>query len=100
MNSIVNNILSSLHWRYATKHFDASKKISSDDLHILCEVMRLSPSSFGLQPRKIVHVVDEAIRQQLVAYSWGQLQIVEASDLFVLAAKKNSNSTGYRDVCV
>jgi len=40
------NILERLNWRYATKAFDASKKIQNDDLNNLVEAFRLTPSSF------------------------------------------------------
>ena len=37
-------------WRYATKKFDATKKNSSEDLASLKEAIRLTASSYGLQP--------------------------------------------------
>jgi nitroreductase len=36
-------------WRYATKKFDATKKVSAEDLATLKEAIQLSASSFGLQ---------------------------------------------------
>jgi nitroreductase / dihydropteridine reductase len=39
-------ILEALNWRYATKEFDKSKKISEDDLDKILEALRLSPSAF------------------------------------------------------
>ena len=39
--------------RYATKKFDSSKIISNENLNILKEAIRLSSSSYGLQPYKI-----------------------------------------------
>jgi nitroreductase len=49
LNSLIEQ---QLIWRYATKRFDPTKKISQNDLHTLEESLRLSPSSFGLQPWK------------------------------------------------
>jgi nitroreductase len=40
--------------RYATKKFDASKIINKEDLNTLKEAIRLSSSSYGLQPYKII----------------------------------------------
>lgn len=84
-----------LAWRYATKRFDPTKKISDADWHVLEESLRLAPSSFGLQPWKFVVVKDTTIRQQLQPHSWGQPQIVEASHLVVLAAQQ---TVGHNDV--
>lgn len=43
---IMNTIIDALNWRYATKKFDTSKKLSQTDINILIEALRLSPSSF------------------------------------------------------
>lgn len=83
----MNNILQNLNRRYATKKFDPNKKISQENLDILFESLRLSPSSFGLQPWKFIHVKTPEIRAQLQEKSRGQPQIVEASDLIIIASK-------------
>lgn len=72
-------------WRYATKKFDASKKIAASDLETLKEAIRLSTSSYGLQPYKVFIVENPEIREQLKPASWNQSQIVEASHLIVFA---------------
>jgi nitroreductase len=72
-------------WRYATKKFDATKKISNEDLASLKEAIRLSASSYGLQPYKVLIVENPDLRAQLQPVSWGQSQIVDASHLLVFA---------------
>jgi len=84
-----DSVLQQLNWRYATKKFDPTKKISADLWHALEQSLVLAPSSFGLQPWKFFIVENPDIRQQLVAHSWGQAQVVEASHLVVLAIKKD-----------
>lgn len=81
MNSYIDN----LNWRYATKKFDASKKVSQKDLDVLLEATSLSASSYGLQPYQILVVEDAALRNKLQPAAWGQSQITEASHLIVLA---------------
>ncbi|MBW4692493.1 MAG: NAD(P)H-dependent oxidoreductase [Lyngbya sp. HA4199-MV5] len=82
-------LLQQLQWRYATKKFDATQKITEDLWQTLVESLVLAPSSFGLQPWKFFVVTNPAIRQQLSEYSWGQTQVVDASHLVVLAFKKD-----------
>jgi nitroreductase len=82
-------LLSQLHWRYATKQFDPNRKISEKDWDALEEALVLSPSSGGLQPWAFFVVSDPAIRQKLMPASYGQAQILDASHLVVLAAKTN-----------
>ena len=53
-----------LNWRYATKLFDPTKKISEADWAILAESLVLTPSSFGLQPWKFIVVRDDALSTQ------------------------------------
>lgn len=72
-------------WRYATKKFDASKKISDKDLNILKEAIRLSSSSYGLQPYKVIIVENSELRAQIQPAAWGQAQIVDASHLIIFA---------------
>ncbi len=83
----MSNYIESLHWRYATKKFDSTKKLSDEQLNTLLESVRLSASSYGLQPYHIFIVTDKEIRAKLQPASWGQSQIVDASHLIVFAAK-------------
>jgi nitroreductase len=80
-------------WRYATKKFDATKKIAASDLEILKEAIRLSTSSYGLQPYKVFIVENPEIREQLKPASWDQSQIVDASHLIVFANYINLDET-------
>ena len=81
----MNNILENRTWRYATKKFDSSKKISDADFKVLLESLRLSASSYGLQPYHVFVVSNKEIREKLKPVSWGQAQITDASHLLVLA---------------
>lgn len=85
----MKNIIEALNWRYATKKFDASKKLTDNELMTLTESLRLSASSFGLQPWKFILVTNPEIRIKLREEAWGQPQITDASQLIVLAVKKN-----------
>lgn len=82
-------LLHQLQWRYATKQFDSTRKISAPDWAALEQALVLTASSFGLQPWKFVVVTDPAQREKLVPVSWGQRQVADASHLVVFALKKN-----------
>ena len=85
----MSKFIENQNWRYATKKFDATKKIASEELEILKEAIRLSTSSYGLQPYKVFIIEDQAIREQLKPASWNQSQITEASQLIVFANYSN-----------
>lgn len=83
------DILEKLNLRYACKKFDASKKLSDKQLHVVKEALRLAPSSYGAQPYKYVIVENPQIRESLVEHSWGQQQVKDASHLLVLCYDTN-----------
>lgn len=89
----IDHINQSLSWRYATKQFDPSKKLSEESLSTLLNALHLSPSSFGLQPWKFIVVSDPALREKLREHSWNQPQVVEASHLIVLACARSVTPT-------
>jgi len=83
------DILKSLKWRYATKKFDSSKKITENQLNLLLEATNLAATSYGLQPFQILVVEDKAIREKLKAAAWNQTQVTDASQVIIFAAKTN-----------
>lgn len=90
----MNTFLDNQNWRYATKKFDATKKISTEDLNTLKEAIRLSSSSYGLQPYKIFIVENPEVRAELLAAAYGQKQVVDASHLIVFANELNFGEEG------
>jgi nitroreductase len=82
-------LLKALHFRYATKKFDASKKIDPDAWDALEQSLVLTPSSFGLQPWRFIIITDSALREQLVGHTWGQRQVADCSHLVVMAVRKS-----------
>lgn len=85
------DIIKTLNWRYATKKFDSDKKISNEDLETLKEVLRLTPSSYGLQAIQYLIVNNPEIREKLKVHSWGQSQVTDASHLLVFCTYLDIN---------
>ncbi|MDI5887753.1 NAD(P)H-dependent oxidoreductase [Flavobacterium yafengii] len=81
----MSTFLENQNWRYATKKFDATKKITTEDLNTLKEAIRLSSSSYGLQPYKVIIVENPELRANIQPAAWGQSQITEASHLIIFA---------------
>jgi len=79
-------LLKNLQWRYATKAFDKDKAIDGATWDALLETLRLTPTSYGLQPYRFVVVDDPAVREALRPVSWNQAQITDASRLVVFLA--------------
>jgi len=81
----MNTYNKNLKWRYATKQFDATKKISEADIASLKEAIQLSASSYGLQPYKVLIISDPKIKEQLKVAANGQQQLVDSSHVVVFA---------------
>lgn len=88
-----DSVLQVLNWRYATKMFDADKKIPTDTWSALEQSLVLAPSSFGLEPWKFFVIDDVAVRKKLLEASWNQSQVVDASHLVVLTIKTGLNES-------
>lgn len=83
------SLIEKLTWRYATKKFDKTKKLTPSQLDELLRAVHLSPASTGVQSYKIIVIEDAAVREKLQQAAYGQSQIVDASQLIVFAAETN-----------
>jgi len=59
------NHLDAMQWRYATKEFESSQKLDKETLYALMEILRLTPTTFGLQLWRFVVVSDPELRKKL-----------------------------------
>jgi nitroreductase len=80
-------LLAALNWRYATKVFDAAKKIPGEVWKALEQSLVLTPTSYGLQPYKFLVISNPVKRAELMPHSWGQKQVVDASHFVVFTAR-------------
>jgi len=78
-----------LNWRYATKKFDAAKKVPQEKLEAILKAVQLAPTSSGLQPFEVILVESPELRAQIREAGFDQPQITEASHLLVFAAWDN-----------
>lgn len=74
---------SNLEWRRAVKHFGSGEV----DVAPVLEAMVNAPSSFGLQPYKIVSVTKKELKEALKPLSYNQCQVTECQILFILCAR-------------
>mgnify|MGYP000158397634 CR=1 FL=1 len=81
----MNKLIEDLNWRYATKSFDSSKSIDNETLNTLKEAVRLTASSYGLQPYEVFIIQDKDLRQKLKSASFNQSQITDSDYLVVFA---------------
>ena len=79
-------LISDLQWRYATKKYDPTKKVSQHDLDMILEAVRLAPTSSGLQQFRIIVIKDQELKEKIVPIAGGQQQVADCSHLLIFAA--------------
>lgn len=85
----MSTFLSQLQWRRATKKFDASNKVTDAQLDKILDAIRMTPTSFGLQPFYVKVVKDQATKEKLQAAGWGQVQFPTSTATLVFVARSN-----------
>ena len=85
-----HQIIADLNSRYTTKKYDASKRISADDMAVIKEALRLSASSINSQPWKFIIVESDAAKQRFHDtfannFEFNQPHAKEASHTLLLA---------------
>ena len=81
----MSELIEDLNWRYAAKRMNG-ESIPQEKLSTILEAIKLSPSSAGLQPYKVVVIGDKEIKDRIFKEAAPQPQIPESSHLLVFAA--------------
>lgn len=86
------DLISVMNKRYSTKEFDATKKISHDDMNTIEALLQLSPSSTNLQPWKFVIASTEEGKSKIAKatqgfFAFNERKVLDASAVVVFAAR-------------
>ncbi len=83
-----------LKWRYACKKFNPDKKLSDKKIKRLQKAFKLTATSFGLFPLKMIVIEDFKTKNILLKHAYFQKQIVNCSHLLVICidTKIDSNT--------
>ncbi len=83
------DIIERLEWRYAVKKFDSNRILPAEQIYRLKRAFNLTATSYGLQPLKLVVLHNKEKQERLVAHSYGQKQLAQASHVLVICIEKN-----------
>lgn len=95
MRDMNKTILDAFHFRHACKKFDPSKSVSPEDFDTILETARLSPSSFGFEPWKLIVLQDPTIKQALYPLAWGAQNSLSGASHFVIVLARKKVDTIY-----
>jgi nitroreductase len=76
------SVIDSLQWRYASKAMNG-EHIDEATLDYILEAIRLSASSYGLQPFTVQVISDAELKNKLAPAAYNQPQIIQSSQLLV-----------------
>ena len=80
------SLLENLQWRYATKKYDPTKKVSAEDVNKIVEAARLAPTSSGLQQFRVIVITNQELKNKIVPIARDQQVVADCSHLLVFAA--------------
>ncbi|MCZ4696402.1 oxygen-insensitive NAD(P)H nitroreductase [Ancylomarina euxinus] len=90
------NITDIANWRYSTKEFDPSKKISEKDFDKIKTLLRMSPSSTNIQPWHFVIANTEGGKERIAKgtqgfYQFNEQKVKDASHVIVFCARTDAD---------
>jgi len=78
--------LETIQARRSVKSYDATHRMTDDEIRKLLSFAILSPTAFNIQNWRFVVVADKELRKEIRAAAWDQAQVTDASLLIVLCA--------------
>lgn len=80
--------------RHSVKHFDATYKLSEQEIKDLLELAGSAPSSWNLQHWKFIAFTEAAAKERLLPIANGQKQVVDASVTVAVLGDLQANRNG------
>lgn len=101
--SMSHQIITDLNNRYTAKKYDATKRITAENMAIIKEAIRLSASSINSQPWKFIVIESDAAKQRLHEtfankYQFNQPHAKEASHVILFTYNPKFTLDDYRKV--
>lgn len=98
-----HQIITDLSSRYTTKQYDKTKKISTENMDIIKEALRLSASSINSQPWKFIVLESDDAKQRFYQtfankHQFNQHHAIEASHIVLFAYNPFYTKDDYRKV--
>ncbi|MFD0692987.1 nitroreductase family protein [Paenibacillus sp. GCM10027628] len=78
-SAVQTDFLTLFHERHSVRYFDASYKLSEQEIKEILEIAGRAPSSWNLQHWKFVAFTDAAAKEKLLPIANGQKQVIDAS---------------------
>lgn len=96
-------IIEDLQWRYTTKRYDKSRKVSPEELTVILEALRLSASSINSQPWRFVVLESAAAKERMTRtlgerYQFNLPAVRDSSHIILMAHNPRYRREDYAEV--
>ena len=96
-------IIEDLLWRHSTKKYDATRKVSQENLDVLFEAMRLSASSINSQPWKFIVIEGDKAKERMSKtfahkHQYNQPHVFDSSHIILFAYNPRYTRDDYAQV--
>jgi len=96
-------IIEDLLWRHATKKYDATRKVSEQDIDVLFEAMRLCASSINSQPWRFVVIESDVAKQRMSEtfarnHQYNQPHVFDSSHIILFSYNPHYTREDYAKV--
>jgi len=100
---MAHQIIEDLLWRHATKKYDATRKVSKEDLDVLFEAIRLSASSINSQPWRFVVIESNEAKERMNKtfahkHQYNQPHVFDSSHIILFAYNPRYTRDDYAQV--
>ncbi|SFW20481.1 oxygen-insensitive NAD(P)H nitroreductase [Cellulophaga fucicola] len=97
------NLQETLDWRYTTKEYDTTKKISDADMTEVKNLLRMSPSSVNLQPWHFIVAETKEGKARIAKgtqgfFSFNESKVTNASAVVLFCSKIDADDEYYQHI--
>ncbi len=98
-----HEIIADLNWRHTVKAYDKNKKVNTQDLAVLFEAIRLSPSSINSQPWRFVVIESQEAKKRMSDtftnnFQFNQPHVMNSSEIILFAYNPKYSRSDYAEV--
>jgi nitroreductase / dihydropteridine reductase len=87
------DIMQHLRTRYSSKAFIKNSKLDQTTVDKILESANLAPTSYGIQPFKIIEISTIELKEKISKLAWNQPQITTCDRLFIWAVDSKIDTT-------
>ena len=91
-------LVKALETRFACKRYDPNGHVPDEDFELILEAARLSPSSFGFEPWKLLVLEDKALVEELRGQAWGAKKNADRTVVILARRGVDANSEWVRHI--